>query len=314
MFQGSFGKHAQLALPVYIVLILLLIVTASISASFRTVDNFTNIISQFTPLAIAAIGQTLVLLLGGIDLSVGSVISFATVIMAMFSSSSPASLVLSILIAIGVGVLTGTINGLGIVKLNIPPLIMTLSTMSIIKGISLFLMPSPGGMVSVEFMEFVTQNWGIVSVMGLVVLILYGIFFMILTSTKTGRSIYATGGDLNSATKMGISVLRTTILGYGLSGALAAVAGIILSARIFSGDPVVGDTYSMDSVAAAVVGGTSLFGGIGGIIGTLAGAVLLSLTNNILNMLNVFAYYQYIIKGVILVLALFLFQLWGRKK
>ncbi len=314
MFHGSFGKHAQLALPVYIVLILLLIMTASISASFRTVDNFTNIISQFTPLAIAAIGQTLVLLLGGIDLSVGSVISFATVIMAMFSGSSPAGLVLSILIAIGVGILTGTINGLGIVTLNIPPLIMTLSTMSIIKGISLFLMPSPGGMVSVEFMEFVTQNWGIVSVMGLLVLILYGIFFMILTSTKTGRSIYATGGDLNSATKMGIPVLRTTIIGYGLSGVLAAVAGIILSARIFSGDPVVGDTYSMDSVAAAVVGGTSLFGGIGGIIGTLAGAVLLSLTNNILNMLNVFAYYQYIIKGVILVLALFLFQLWGRKK
>ncbi len=314
MFHGSFGKHAQLALPVYIVLILLLIITASISASFRTVDNFANIISQFTPLAIAAIGQTLVLLLGGIDLSVGSVISFATVIMAMFSSTSPAGLVLSILIAIGVGILTGTINGLGIVTLNIPPLIMTLSTMSIIKGISLFLMPSPGGMVSVEFMEFVTQNWGIVSVMGLLVLILYGIFFMILTSTKTGRSIYATGGDLNSATKMGIPVLRTTIIGYGLSGALAAVAGIILSARIFSGDPVVGDTYSMDSVAAAVVGGTSLFGGIGGIIGTLAGAVLLSLTNNILNMLNVFAYYQYIIKGVILVLALFLFQLWGRKK
>lgn len=314
MFHGSFGKHVQLALPVYIVLILLLIITASISASFRTVDNFANIISQFTPLAIAAIGQTLVLLLGGIDLSVGSVISFATVIMAMFSSTSPAGLVLSILIAIGVGILTGTINGLGIVTLNIPPLIMTLSTMSIIKGISLFLMPSPGGMVSVEFMEFVTQNWGIVSVMGLLVLILYGIFFMILTSTKTGRSIYATGGDLNSATKMGISVLRTTILGYGLSGALAAVAGIILSARIFSGDPVVGDTYSMDSVAAAVVGGTSLFGGIGGITGTLAGAVLLSLTNNILNMLNVFAYYQYIIKGVILVLALFLFQLWGRKK
>ncbi len=314
MFQGSFGKHAQLALPVYIVLILLLIITASISASFRTVDNFTNIISQFTPLAIVAIGQTLVLLLGGIDLSVGSVLSCATVIMAMFSSSSPANLVLSILIAIGVGILTGTINGLGIVTLNIPPLIMTLSTMSIIKGISLFLMPSPGGMVSVEFMEFVTQSWGIVSVMGLMVLILYGIFFIILTSTKTGRSIYATGGDLNSATKMGIPVLRTTILGYGLSGALAAVAGIILSARIFSGDPVVGDTYSMDSVAAAVVGGTSLFGGIGGILGTLAGAVLISLTNNILNMLNVFAYYQYIIKGVILVLALFLFQLWGRKK
>jgi ribose transport system permease protein len=314
MFEGSFGKHAKLAIPIYVVLLLLLIGTSIVSPTFRSTDNIVNVISQFTPLVIVAIGQTIVLLLAGIDLSVGSVISFATVVMALFSSSSPVNLFLSVLLALAVGAANGLINGLGIVKFNIPPLIMTLSTMSVLKGVALFLMPSPGGMVSIEFMEAMTQSWGPISVMGILVLVLYGFFFMMLSSTKTGRYIYAAGGDAASARKIGIPVTRITILGYTLSGILAAVAGIVLAARIFSGDPIVGDRYSMDSIAAVVVGGTSLFGGVGGILGTFGGAILISLTNNVLNMLNIFAYYQYIIKGVILVLALFLFQAWGRKK
>jgi len=314
VFQGSFVKHAKLAIPVYVVLFILLIVTSLISPTFRSIDNIVNVISQFTPLVIVAIGQTIVLLLAGIDLSVGSVISFSTVIMALFSNNSSSNLFLSIVLALAVGAATGIINGVGIVKFNIPPLIMTLSTMSVLKGVSLFLMPSPGGMVSSGFADAMTQSWGPLSVMGILIVVLYGFFFILLSSTKTGRYIYAVGGDAANSRKLGIPVTRITILGYTLSGILAAVAGIVLAARIFSGDPIVGDTYSMDSIAAVVVGGTSLFGGIGGIIGTFAGAILIALTNNVLNMLNVFAYYQYIVKGVILVLALFLFQIWGRKK
>lgn len=314
MLQGSFAKHAKLAIPVYVVLLLLLTVTSIMSPTFRTVDNWTNVVSQFTPLAIVALGQTIVLLLAGIDLSVGSVVSFATVVMALYSGMSTHHLYLSILIALLAGAATGLINGWGIVKFKIPPLIMTLATMSILKGISLILLPSPGGMVSERFMEVVTRSWGPFSVMGGIVLIFFVAFLILLTSTKTGRYIYAIGGDEASARKTGIPVNRCIMLGYMLSGLLSAVAGILLAARIFSGDPVVGDTYSMDSIASAVVGGTSLMGGIGGPIGTLAGAILMSLTNNVLNMLNVFAYYQYIVKGFILVLALLLFQVWGRKK
>lgn len=314
MLQGSFIKHAKLAIPVYLVLVALLVVTAIISPTFRTVDNTVNVISQFAPLAIAAIGQTIILLLGGIDLSVGSVVSFATVVMAIFSDISPAHLAGSILLALAAGVATGVVNGIGIVKFKIPPLIMTLATMSVLKGVSLFLMPAPGGMVAMGFADAFALSWGPVSVMGLSVLALYGIFFIMLSSTRTGRNMYAAGGDLANARKTGIPVTKVTILGYALSGLLAAVAGIVLAARIFSGDPIVGDAYSMDSIAAAVVGGTSLLGGIGGVIGSLAGALLISLTKNVLNMLNVFAYYQYIVKGVILVLALLLFQTWGRGK
>jgi ribose transport system permease protein len=314
VLQGSFAKHAKLAIPVYVVLLLLLIVTSILSPTFRTVDNFINVVSQFTPLAIVALGQTIVLLLAGIDLSVGSVVSFATVVMGLYSGISTPHLYLSIFLALLAGALTGLINGWGIVKFKVPPLIMTMATMSVLKGISLILMPAPGGMVSEGLMELITLNWGPFSVFGVIVLICFGIFFFILNSTKTGRYIYATGGDEASARKTGIPVNRSIVVGYMLSGLLSAVAGILLAVRMFSGDPIVGDTYSMDSIASAVVGGTSLLGGIGGPLGTFAGAILIPLTNNVLNMLNVFAYYQYIVKGFILVLALLLFQVWGRKK
>jgi ribose transport system permease protein len=315
MFQGSLIKHAKLAIPVYVILVLLLIVTSILSPTFRSIDNMTNVVSQVAPLAIVAIGQTIVLLLAGIDLSVGSIISLSTVIMALLSASGPFGLVGSILLCLLAGALIGLANGIGVVKFNIPPLIMTLSTMAIVKGIALYLLPAPGGMVSIEFMEFMTSSWGIFSTMGFIIILLYVVFFAFLTSTRTGRYIYAAGGEEGSAKKSGIPVEKVKVLGYILSGVLASVAGIVLSARIFSGDPVVGDAYSLDSIAAVVVGGTSLFGGIGGVLGTLAGAFLISMTNNVLNMLNIFAYFQYIIKGLILVLALVLFQLRrGRRK
>jgi ribose transport system permease protein len=132
--------------------------------------------------------------------------------------------------------------------------------------------------------------------------------------TRTGRYLYATGGNPLHARQSGLAYNRLTILSYALAGLFAALAGIILAARSFSGDPVIGDTYNMDSVAAAVVGGISLTGGIGSVVGAFAGSYILAMINNTLNMLNVFAYYQYIIKGLILVLALLVFQLKRRKK
>ncbi len=172
--QGSLINNARLALPVYLVLFLLLIITSIISPDFRSPDNIINVTSQVAPLAIVAIGQTIVLLLAGIDLSVGSVVSFSTVIMALLSTDGTAfSLWGSILLALAIGAIVGIVNGIGVASLDIPPLIMTLSTMSILKGVSLFLMSAPGGMVSIGFMEFMTSTWGIISVMGITIIILY---------------------------------------------------------------------------------------------------------------------------------------------
>jgi ribose transport system permease protein len=314
LFQGSTLKHVKLSIPAYGVLLVLLVVTSLLSPTFRTADNFTNIISQVAPLAIVTIGQTIVLLLGGIDLSVGSVVSMATIIMALYSDQGALGLPGSILLCLAAGALVGLINGIGIIRFRVPPLIMTLSTMTIVKGISLYLMPAPGGMVSIKFMEFMTGGWGLLTVMGILVLMLYVLFFVILSSTRFGRYIYATGGEQTYAQKSGLPVNKINIGGYVLAALMASVAGMVLSARLFSGDPVVGDVYSLDSIAAAVVGGTSLFGGIGGVVGSLAGVFIMSMTNNVLNMLNIFAYYQYIVKGLILVLALFLFQFKRRRK
>ncbi|GFZ78769.1 ribose import permease protein RbsC [Paenibacillus marchantiophytorum] len=314
MLQGSTRRQIKLSIPVYLVLTLLLIVTSILSPSFRTTGNFINIVSQVAPLAIVAIGQTIILLLGGIDLSVGSVISLSTIIMALYSDQGEFGLLGSLFFCVSIGALIGIINGVGIVKFKIPPLIMTLSTMTFVKGISLYLLPSPGGRINMAFMTFMTSEWGPVSIMGLLILFLYVLFFFILSSTKLGRYIYASGGDETHAKKSGIPFVKVQLTGYMLSGILAAVAGIVLSARIFSGDPIVGDAYSLDSVAATVVGGISLLGGIGSIVGTLAGVFIISMTNNVLNMLNIFAYYQYIVKGLILIMALLLFQLKRRRK
>jgi len=313
MIQGSTFKQIKLAIPVFVILLVLLAVTSFLSPTFRSPDNIVNIVAQVAPLAIVAIGQTIVLLLGGIDLSVGSVISFSTVIMATLSDNGPFGLVGSIVLCLVAGTAVGLLNGIGIVRFRIPPLIMTLSTMTIVKGVSLYLLPAPGGMVNMAFMEFITGGWGVLSVMAIMIILLYVLFFIFLSSTKTGRYIYAAGGDEGHARKSGVPVVKMQLTGYVLSGLLAAAAGMVLSARLFSGDPVVGDPYSLDSVAAAVVGGTSLFGGIGGIVGTFAGVFIISMTNNILNMLDIFAYYQYIIKGLILVAALFFFQLKRRR-
>lgn len=315
MLHGSVKHHLKLAIPVYVLLLVILVLTSIFSPSFRTIGNFNNVVSQMTPIAIVALGQTVVLLLAGIDLSVGSIVSLATVIMAIISGRSELGLAEGIILSLLTGLIIGWINGVGITKLNIPPLIMTLSTMAIVQGIALYLLPAPGGDVSEGFMELMTYVSGPFSTMGILVLLLYILFFVILASTRFGRFVYATGGEENLARKSGVPHHKIQIYGYMLSGAMAALGGIVLSARIFSGDPVIGTSYSMDSITAAIVGGTSLFGGIGGVVGTFAGVILLALTNNVLNMLGVFAYYQYIIKAIILVLSIFLFQMkWGRKK
>jgi ribose/xylose/arabinose/galactoside ABC-type transport system permease subunit len=314
MFRGSLLKNAKLSVPVYFILIILLAVTSVFSPTFRSTDNFVNIIAQVAPLALASIGQTVVLLLGGIDLSIGSVISLSTIIVASVSASSGMGLPEGILLSVAAGAAVGAVNGFGIAKLNIPPLIMTLSTMAFVKGLSLYIMPSPGGMVSDNFVMAMGNNWGIVSLSGILIIVFYAVSFFLLGGTKFGRYIYATGADEIAADKAGLPGAKVKISGYILAGIFAALAGVILAAKMASGDPVVGDTYSMDSVAASVVGGTSLMGGIGGVLGTLAGSFLISIINNILNMLNIFAYYQYIIKGLILVFALFIFQLRRRRR
>lgn len=308
MIRGSAVKQARRAVPIYAILLAIVVVTALLSDRFLTSENMVNVFAQVAPLAIVALGQTIVILLAGIDLSVGSVVSMTTVILAAYSGTSGATALRGVALSLAVGLLVGAVNGLGIVKLRVPPLIMTLGTMVIVKGIALQLLPSPGGSVPYGLASLLNSSWGWVSTAGMLILFLYLVFSVLLGGTRFGRYVYASGENLEAARRSGVEVDRVTIAGYALSGLLAAAGGVLLAARIYSGDPVIGDSLSLDSVAAVVVGGTSLFGGVGGVIGTLAGSIILGICNNVLNMLGVFSFYQYIIKGIILMVALFLYQ------
>lgn len=314
MLEGSIKRHLKLAAPAYVLVIVMMIAASFVSPKFLTANNLKNIVSQATTLATVSIGQTIVLLLGGIDLSVGSTVSLGTVIIAKLSSIGGIGIPLSILAALTAGALIGAVNGVGIVRFKVPPMIMTISTSSLVKGVSLLWMPKSGGEVSMGMMEFFTKRFGILTVSSMLMLACYGAMFFLLHGTRPGRKAYATGNDENHARQSGICTERVIAGGYVISGVFAALAGVLLAMRIFSGDALVGDAYSMDSVASAVIGGISLSGGIGSVAGTLAGAFALGMINNVMNMMKVYAYYQYIIKGAILVFALLVFRLKRRGK
>ena len=311
---GSVKKHVKQAIPAYVILMAILIVMSIVSPSFRKIGNYRNIVAQTAVLAIVSIAQCNVLLIGGIDMSVSSVISFGTISMALFSTQGTLGLVGAILLALGVGVVTGLINGLGVVKFRIPAMIITISTQALLKGICLVLMPSSGGRVHTDFAAFMKMRLGVLNMTAVIALILYALFYVMYHYTRYGRSIYAIGNSEICAEQSGVPAPRYIVLTYVISGAIAAVAGIALSARIATGNPLVGDSYAMSSVAAAVVGGVSMNGGVGTVLGALAGSVIMQLINNVINNIDISPYYQYITKGLILVLSLGIFQMKRRKR
>ena len=312
--RGSIRNHLKKALPSYVILAVIIIAVSLISPTFRRTANIRNVIAQCAVLAIVAIAQTNVLLIGGIDMSVSSIISFGTISVAMFSNSGPGGIVLSVALALAVGALTGLVNGIGVVRFKIPAMIITISTQALLKGICLVLMPKSGGKVNAEFAAFLKTRFGVMNVSAIIALILYAVFFFLYHYTRFGRKMYAIGNSELYAAQSGVPVRRTIISTYILSGIIAAVAGVILAARISTGNPLVGDPYGMNSVASAVVGGVAMTGGVGTVLGALSGSVIMSLINNVINNMDISPYYQYITRGLVLVVSLLIFQLKGRKK
>ncbi len=312
--RGSIRNHLKKALPSYIILVVIIVVVSLISPTFRKPANIRNIIAQCAVLAVVAIAQTNVLLIGGIDMSVSSVISFGTISVAMFSDTGAGGMVFSLVLALAVGAVTGLVNGIGVVRFKIPAMIITISTQALLKGICLVLMPKSGGKVNAAFAAFLKTRFGVINVSAIIALILYVLFFFLYHYTKFGRSMYAVGNSELYAAQSGVPVKKTIILTYVVSGLVSAVAGIILAARISTGNPLVGDPYAMNSVASAVVGGVSMTGGVGTVLGALSGAVIMSLINNVINNMDISPYYQYITRGFVLVVSLLIFQLKGRKK
>jgi len=307
------GRLLLRAGPVYITLILLIIIASASQASFLTDRSIRNVLVSSTPLGIAAVGQTFVILTAGIDLSIGPVISLTNLAAAVMMKDRPDLTVPIALLCAGMGLLIGLLNGYAVGFLKLNPFILTLGMGTIIRGVTLSIKDAPGGAVTRDFMQIARATVGPIPAPVIYLLILYLIGTYMLKKTPYGLSIFAVGGNESSARLSGIRTRRVIMSVYGISGLMAALAGLFLASRIGSGDPLIGDTFTLDAVTATVLGGTSLMGGIGGLWGTLAGVLIIGILNTMLNLNNISTFYQWIVKGAILIGSL-AFDFWRQRR
>ncbi|MQB07938.1 ABC transporter permease [Agrobacterium tumefaciens] len=278
---------------------LLLMIIASIAflPGFLAGDNLTNLLAQSTTLVISALGQTFVILTGGLDISVGAVISVTTAIMTLDMPSYA-----RVLLCIAVATAFGLVNGFGVARLNVHPIIMTLATMGIGQGLALIILPIPGGKIPDWLSSSVTGSIGSMpnSVLWLVISSL--IASWILYRRPFGLYLFASGGNDFNARMNGVPVERTIVIAYVLSALFACAAGMFLAGRLSSGDPRGGAAFGIESVTAAALGGVHLAGGIGSTLGTVVGAAILGIVNNVMNLANVSAFLQSVVKGALLLI------------
>ena len=303
--------------PAYYALIVLIILAAASQDRFLTGPNVTNIVRNSAVLGIVTIGQIATMLIAGIDLSIGPVISLTTVIAALNMESNPEAVPAIMLLCIVVGLLIGAINGFAVGYLRLNPLILTLATGTAIQGLTLHLLYSPGGSVTREFRELSRGaigpfeclacpggEFGPIPYAAIYLLVLFVLGTWVLKRTVFGLSVYAVGGNELSARLSGIRTRRVKLMVYMISGLFSVLGGLFVASRIGSGAPLVGAPYTLDSITAGVLGGVSLFGGVGDLWGGLAAVFTLGVLSTMLNMNNVSPFYQFIIKGVILIGAL----------
>ena len=291
---------------IVIALIILCTVFTIANSRFLSLANFMNIFQQVAVVAIAALGMTWVILLGEIDLSVGSIIAVAGMVGAQslaLGTGFPAALLITII----AGAILGAVNGLLTARLLLPSFIVTVATMSIYRG--LVSLPTGGAPLMIS-----DPNWQAIGAshflgVPLIIWILLVLFLanhIALSMTVFGRETYLTGGNREAALYSGIRVNRIKIIIFTLSGVMSAIAGILLSSRLYSAQTNAGLSYELDAIAAAVLGGTSLSGGVGTMPGTLIGALIIGVLNNGMNMLSVPYFYQLIVKGVVIIIAVWL--------
>ncbi|MCU0800846.1 MAG: ABC transporter permease [Rhodobacteraceae bacterium] len=298
-FSTRRSRNGLWGVPLVIVVLLVAVLTLA-TEQFATRENLFNLVAQAMPLLIAAIGQLFVIIVGGLDLSVGSVISFST---AILSLDAPAVVLIpAVFVLAG---LVGLINGLVITRLNVHPIIATLAMQYILLGITRILRPVSGGDIPQIIISAVQGSflglpmpvfWGVIAI-GLAAKLLYG--------TRFGLHLFGIGGGVaagmeDAARNFGIRVDRNIVLAYVACSLFAALAGVFLAGRIVSGDPNVGLLFELDAITAAAIGGTQLSGGVGSLHGTVLGAVILALLANGMNMANISPFVQTAIKGGLL--------------
>jgi ribose transport system permease protein len=286
-------------------LLVVAVVGATLSSPyFFTSANLRNLMGQSVALGIVAIGQTFVILTAGIDISVAASISLSSCLLMGIVNGDPAKIVVAVAVVLVVGIVIGLVNGITIVAARIPPFIVTLATASIVQGVVfLYTDQTTIGKPAPQMSKLGYQAWGPFPVLFVGLVALAAVALIVQNRTVGGRHLFAVGGSEQISRLSGVSTGRVKIAAYVACGFLAALAGIALSMRLGAGEPLVGQGFDWDSIAAVVIGGTLLTGGRGGVGGTIGGVAMIVILNNTMNLLAVSPYLQLVAKGMIVVLA-----------
>ncbi len=296
-FAGVYKKYGTI-----LIFITIVILASIVSPFFLNAANLTNVLRQLVVVSLLAFGVTFIIILGHIDVSLGSVVALTGTIAASVMQRTQ-NIFLAILAGIAIGIIIGIINGYVITKFNIPAFIMTLAMTTVARG-AVLLYTGGSPVTGLGNFKVIGQgSIGPIPISVIIMLFFMGVSWLLLNRTKFGRQVYAVGGNVKAALASGIDTNKTVKLAFIFNGITCAVAGIVLMSRINSGQPAAGLAYEFDAITAVVVGGTSLMGGTGTVTGTLIGAMIIGVINNLLNLMNVNSYWQQVVKGLIIAAA-----------
>lgn len=301
--RKSFYKRYGSQLIVLGLIIALAIVGTLVSDRFATTRNVTNILEQSTALAIVSLGQTLTVLTGGIDLSVGSIISLSGVLLSGTTNGDGSMVFPAILMVLALGAFIGCVNTAAIIWLKVHPLVVTLGTGAALQGFTLLYTKGPAGKMPLGFDALAYNRFLGIPIGTYVIVGLFLLTAAFLRYSRYGRCVYAVGDDAEGAKLMGLPYAKVILFVYVVSGLLSALTAIFLVSRFGVGQPYTGANFTLASITPVVVGGTILAGGRGGVIGTLLGVFLVSLLNNVLNYMDISSHYQLIVQGLIVIAA-----------
>ncbi|MDR2494007.1 MAG: ABC transporter permease [Spirochaetaceae bacterium] len=304
----SFFKENLGILIGLLILCLILVVYDGIQGRtvFLSGNNIMNVLRQVATNLYIACGMTMIIILGGIDLSVGSVVALSGCVTGGLIAYQGCPLPAAVMLGLLVGVAAGAFNGFVVSRTTIPPFIVTLSMMNIARGAGYVYTGGQPIRIMDDAFNFIGSGYvSMVPVPVIYLVIIVGISAFIMNRSKLGRHIYAVGGNPTAARFSGIKNGRVLFFAYLFSGTMSAIAGIVLASRMFSGQPTAGQGAEMDAIAAVVLGGTSMSGGVGRIGGTVIGALIIGVLNNGLNLLNINSFWQYIVKGVVILIAVY---------
>lgn len=298
---------------IYGFLLVLCILASILDKNFLTGRNFRALIITALPLMFVSFGQSCAVMTHGLDTSLGAIVSLTNVLtVALMRPGEPFGWVLAVLAGLVAGLLCGALNGVLIAKGGLAPIIATISTTSIFQGLALYISPIPGGKVHTGFARFLGQSFGNIPMAFFAIVLALLVLRFVLNQTPLGKAIRAVGGSEQAAYATGIPVVKTKIIAYSMAGLFGGLAGVYLSAQLYSGDPLIGTAYSLNSITATVAGGTLMCGAVGDTLGIFAGVMIITIINNILNLMTISTFYQYVVQGLILILALSLSSI--RKK